>query len=58
MPKFNVKFLWNETEYDMMVECAYKSDAKNVCKQIVREVDGIDIIPLEVEDWIEKDSKK
>ena len=58
MAKFKVKFLWNETEYDMMVECMYKKDAKNVCKQIVREVDGIDIIPLEVEDWIEKDSKK
>ena len=44
--KYKVKFLWNENEYDMMVEARYASDANNICKQMVKDIDGIDVQPI------------
>ena len=44
--KYKVKFLWNENEYDMIVEARYASDANNICKQMVKDIDGIDVQPI------------
>ena len=55
--KYKVKFLWNVNEYDMMVEARYASDANNICKQMVKDIDGIDVQPIGTPTlWTDEDS--
>jgi hypothetical protein len=54
--KWQVKFLYEGTEYAMVVQTSFKHEANKLAKTMVRKIDGIDIEPIgEPTLWTEKE---